>query len=51
MLFRSAIYHRIWEILSGEEKAPKYARLSQADRKAVVEILRDTDKSLPVYFR
>jgi hypothetical protein len=30
------------EILSGADPAPKYARLSEADRRAVQEILRET---------
>ena len=39
---REAIYRRMSEILSGRETAPKYARFSESDRRAVVEILRDT---------
>jgi hypothetical protein len=46
-----AIYKRMWQILSGAEKSPKYARLSPADREAVIEILRDTKHGLPDYFR
>jgi hypothetical protein len=30
------------EILSGRDASPKYARLSEDDRRAVMEILRDT---------
>jgi hypothetical protein len=44
---RQAIYGRMWQVLSGAEKAPKYARLSRADRQAVIEILRETKKDLP----
>jgi hypothetical protein len=47
---RDAIYRRMWQILNGTERAEKYARLSDADRTAVVEILRDTKKGLPDYF-
>lgn len=47
---REAIYKRMWQILSGEDKSEKYARLSAADRAAVVDILRDTKKGLPAYF-
>jgi hypothetical protein len=39
---KQAIYARMWNVLSGRERAAKYARLSTADRQAVVEILRDT---------
>jgi hypothetical protein len=47
---REAVYGRMWEILSGKEKDKKYARLSPADRSAIIEILRDTKKGLPSYF-
>jgi hypothetical protein len=48
---RAAIYQRLWEILSGEEKGAKYARLLAADRQAIVEILLETKKGLPDYFK
>jgi hypothetical protein len=41
----------MWQILSGKEGAEKYARLSLADRQAVVEILRETKKGLTNYFQ
>jgi hypothetical protein len=44
---RGAIYGRMWDVLSGREAAPKYARLPEADRRAVVEILRETLHDLP----
>ena len=44
------IYMRLWQILSGAETGKKYARLSLADRQAIVEILRETKKDLPGYF-
>jgi len=47
---RAAVYARIWEILSGRNRSVKYARLSPADRQAVVEILRETKKNLTDYF-
>ena len=48
---KEAIYSRMWEILSGQDKQPVYSRLSAADRRAIVEILRDTKKDLPSYFK
>jgi hypothetical protein len=48
---KAAVYERVWEILSGREARPPYASLSPADRRAVVEILQDTKKDLPPYFR
>jgi hypothetical protein len=48
---KEAIYKRMWLILSGDEKDPKYARLSLGDRQAIVEILRETKPDLPEYFQ
>ena len=48
---RDAVYRRLWHILSGAETDPKYARLTASDRSAIIEILGDTKKDLPVYFQ
>ena len=48
---QEAVYARLWEVLSGRETQPRYRRLVAADRQAIVEILRDTKKNLPDYFR
>jgi len=48
---RSAIYLRMWEILSGREMGPRYLRLTPDDRRAIVEILRETKEGLPDYFQ
>ncbi len=42
---KDAIYRRMWQVLSGP------SRISSEDRRAIVEILRDTKKDLPSYFR
>jgi len=47
---KSAVYARLWEILSGKETDKIYQRLSPADRDAIIEILRDTKPNLPDYF-
>lgn len=47
---KDAIYARLWSILSGQERAAKYARLTKADRQSIVEILRDTKPGLPPSF-
>jgi hypothetical protein len=47
---KDAIYHRLWLVLSGAATDAKYSSLSRSDRKAIVEILRETKKGLPVYF-
>jgi hypothetical protein len=49
---KDPIYRRMWQILSGEESGERYrSSLSLADRRAIVEILRDTKKDLPAYFQ
>jgi len=39
---KEAVYRRLHQVLSGADAAPKSARLSAADRRAVREILRET---------
>ena len=47
---RDAVYRRLWEVLSGAVTEAPYDRLSEADRTAVIEILRETKDDLPAYF-
>jgi hypothetical protein len=44
------MYQRLYDVLTGKDAAPKFARLSAEDRRAVLEILRDTKPNLPVYW-
>src|SRR5690349_6463261 len=44
---KDAVYHRMLEILMGSDTRPAYAQLSAADRRAVIEILRDTKPDFP----
>lgn len=46
-----AVYRRLWRILSGAERGERYAGLGAAERRAIVEILRETKPGLPGYFR
>jgi hypothetical protein len=48
---KEAIYRRLWQILSGGERDARYQRLTIDDRRAIVEILRDTKDDLPSYFK
>lgn len=49
---KTPIYARLWQVLSGEERAPRYASaLPGADRQAIVDILRDTKPDLPAVFQ
>jgi len=48
---KSRLYHRLWAILTGEDDSPEWARLSRADRRAVLEILTETIPDLPAYWK
>jgi hypothetical protein len=48
---RDAVYARLWAVLSGAVQDARYKVLSEADRQAIVSILRDTKPDLPDYFR
>jgi hypothetical protein len=49
---KDPIYRRLWEVLSGQERGERYrSALSLADRRSILEILRDTKKDLPKYFQ
>jgi hypothetical protein len=43
-------FRRLWEILSGQDQNEKFTHLSFADRRAILEILRETLPGLPDYF-
>ena len=38
-------------VLTGKDASPKFARLTAEDRRAVLEILRDTKPDLPAYWK
>ena len=49
---KAPIYQRMWQVLSGEERGDRYrSALSLMDRRAIVEILKDTKRDLPAYFQ
>lgn len=48
---REAAYRRMWDILNGRDTHQRYAHLTAADRRALLEILRDTKKDLPAFFK
>jgi hypothetical protein len=49
-LAKAPIYQRLWQVLSGDAREPRYRVLSREDRQAVVDILKDTKPDLPPYF-
>jgi hypothetical protein len=50
-VMRDHLLQRLYDILSGQNPDPQFARLTASDRRAVLEILRDTKQNLPAYWR
>jgi hypothetical protein len=48
---RAGIYRRLYDVLSGKERSAKFERLSGSDRRAILEILRETKSGLPAYWK
>lgn len=48
---RERVYRRLWEVLSGKDQSKPFAHLSAADRRAVLEIFRETKQDLPAYWK
>ena len=48
---RARVYQRLYDVLTGRDQSPKFKRLSADDRRAVLEILRETKPGLPQYFK
>jgi hypothetical protein len=47
---RERVYRRLYDVLSGKDQSKTFARLSDGDRRAILEILVDTKPGLPAYF-
>jgi hypothetical protein len=50
-VMRNTIYERLWAILTGKDVHPDFARIRVEDRRAVLEILRETKAGLPAYWQ
>ena len=48
---RQRIYRRLFDVLSEKDKSKRYQGLSAVDRRAILEILLDTKKDLPAYWK
>jgi len=44
------VYRRLFDIFTGKVREKPFEHLSDADRQAILEILRETKKDLPAYF-
>jgi hypothetical protein len=48
---RDRIYRRLYDVLTGKDASPKFARLTADDRQNILQILRDTKANLPAYWK
>ena len=48
---RTRVLRRLWDVLNQTAPSDKYPHLSATDRQAIREILRDTKKGLPDYWK
>jgi hypothetical protein len=47
---RERVYRQVYEVLTGKDLNPRFARLSEDDRRNILAILRDTKAGLPAYW-
>ena len=45
------VYRQLWQALTGQAKDKEFAAIPAEERKAVLEILRETKRNLPAYFQ
>ena len=45
------LYRRLWDILAGDDKSTAFQKLSAGDRVVIRDILLQTKKDLPAYWR
>lgn len=48
---RDRVYRRLYDVLTGKDTSPKFAKLSADDRQNVLEIVRATKHGLPDYWK
>ena len=48
---KSRTYRRLWDVLSAEAPPAPYDKLPRAERRAILEIVRDTKRGLPEYWK
>ena len=50
-IVRDRVYRRLYDVLTNKDTGKTFARLSENDRQAILEILLDTKPNLPGYWR
>lgn len=48
---KETLYQRLWDILTGRDTSPAFARIPAETRQAIIEILIETKKELPSYWK
>ncbi len=48
---KDRVYLRLWEVLTGKDQSHPFAHLSSEDRRAILEIVRETKQGLPAYWK
>lgn len=48
---RDRVYQRLWDVLTGSDQSPAFAHLSMNDRRTILQILRETKRDLPDFWR
>lgn len=48
---RDYIYRRLWKVLTGRDDSKQFSQLSEVDRTAIYDILLETKKGLPAYWK
>lgn len=48
---RAKVYQSLYDVLSGKNQDPAFSKTSPEDRKAILEIVRDTKSGLPDYWK
>ncbi len=48
---RDHLLQRLYDILTGKDQDPEFAKLAATDRQAILEILRETKPNLPAYWQ
>ena len=47
---RLRVYQRLYDVLTGRDPGDQYASISAADRRAILDIVRETKPDLPEYW-
>ena len=50
LIARDRVYRRLYDVLTGKDTSKTFARLSESDRRSILEILLDTKPNLPGYW-